>query len=55
MSRLVLSHATVVDGDHGAIADAHVVVDDDRIAAVGTGPFSTWHRRTGSSILVAER
>jgi len=40
VSRLVLSHATVVDGDHGALADAHVVVDDDRIAAVGTGPFS---------------
>ncbi len=39
MSRLVLSHATVVDGDHGVLADAHVVVDDDRIAAVGTGPF----------------
>ena len=39
MSRLVLTNATVVDGDHGALADAHVVVDGDRIVAVGTGPF----------------
>lgn len=39
-SRLVLVDATVVDGDHPALADAHVVVDGERIAAVGRGPVT---------------
>jgi imidazolonepropionase-like amidohydrolase len=38
MSRLVFTRATVVDGEHPAIDDGHVVVDGDRITAVGTGP-----------------
>ncbi len=29
----------MVDGDRTVIPDAHVVVDDDRIAAVGAGPL----------------
>jgi imidazolonepropionase-like amidohydrolase len=39
MSRLVLSRATVVDGDGGLLLDAHVVVDGDRIVSVGSGPL----------------
>ena len=35
MTRLALTHATVVDGDRTVLRDAHVVVDGDRIAAVG--------------------
>ncbi|HEX3980387.1 MAG TPA: amidohydrolase family protein, partial [Acidimicrobiales bacterium] len=38
MTRLILTHATVLDGDDARIADAHVVVDGDRIGQVGTGP-----------------
>jgi imidazolonepropionase-like amidohydrolase len=38
MTRLVLTHARVVDGDGGALDDAHVVVEGDRIAAVAGGP-----------------
>jgi imidazolonepropionase-like amidohydrolase len=38
VTRLVLTHATVVDGDGPPVADAHVTVDGDRITAVGTGP-----------------
>jgi imidazolonepropionase-like amidohydrolase len=40
VSRLVLTGATVVDGEHPARADSHVVVDGDRILAVGSGPFT---------------
>ncbi|MGD0312992.1 MAG: amidohydrolase family protein [Acidimicrobiales bacterium] len=40
MTRLVLAHAKVIDGDGSAFEDAHVVVDGDRIAEVGTGPPS---------------
>jgi imidazolonepropionase-like amidohydrolase len=40
VTRLVFSHATVVDGEHPALTNAHVVVDGDRISAVGTGPIS---------------
>jgi imidazolonepropionase-like amidohydrolase len=39
MTRLVLTQATVVVGDGSSLGDAHVVVDDDRITAVGPGPF----------------
>jgi imidazolonepropionase-like amidohydrolase len=38
MTRLVLTQATVVDGNHPAVAGAHVVVEDDRITAVGADP-----------------
>ncbi len=38
MTRLVFTGARLVDGDHPAVADAHVVVEGDRIVAVGTGP-----------------
>ena len=38
--RLVLVNATVVDGEHPAVPGAHVVVDGDRISAVGPGPVS---------------
>ncbi len=38
MTRLVLTQATVVDGNHSAVAGAHVVVEDDRITAVGADP-----------------
>ena len=40
MTRLVLTHAAVIDGDRSTLADAHVVVDGERIAAVGTGPVA---------------
>ncbi|MGD0392779.1 MAG: amidohydrolase family protein [Acidimicrobiales bacterium] len=39
-SRLVLTDATVVDGDHPALAHAHVVVEGERIGAVGPGPVA---------------
>ena len=38
VSRLAFTHATVIDGDRTTLTDAHVVVDADRIVAVGTGP-----------------
>lgn len=38
VNRLVLSQATLVDGDHTAVSGAHVVVEADRIVAVGRGP-----------------
>ena len=38
MTRVTLTHATVVDGDRRVLHDAHVVVDGDRIASVGSGP-----------------
>ena len=38
MTRVTLTHATVVDGDRGVLHDSHVVVDGDRIASVGSGP-----------------
>ncbi|MGA3146243.1 MAG: amidohydrolase family protein [Acidimicrobiales bacterium] len=38
--RLVLTAATLVDGDHPALADAHVVVEGERIVAVGPGPVA---------------
>src|SRR5665213_2696395 len=37
MTRLVLSHATVLDGDGGVLHDAQVVVEGDRITSVGEG------------------
>jgi len=40
VTRLTLTHATVVDGDRTVLRDAHVVVDGDRIAAVGAGPVA---------------
>jgi imidazolonepropionase-like amidohydrolase len=41
VTRLVFTHATVIDGDRSPLAEAHVVVEGRRIAAVGTGPVST--------------
>ncbi len=41
MSRLVLTHAAVVDGDRSTIPDAHVIIEDRHIVAVGTGPPPT--------------
>ena len=38
MSRLFFIRACLVDGERPAVADAHVVVDGDRIVSVGTGP-----------------
>jgi imidazolonepropionase-like amidohydrolase len=38
MSRLVLTGARLLDGDRSVATDAHVVVEGDRITAVGTGP-----------------
>jgi imidazolonepropionase-like amidohydrolase len=38
MSRLVLAHARVIDGDGRTLDDAHVVVEGNRIAAVARGP-----------------
>jgi imidazolonepropionase-like amidohydrolase len=40
-TRLVFTHATVVDGDGSTLTGAHVVVDGNRITAVGEGPVST--------------
>jgi imidazolonepropionase-like amidohydrolase len=37
VTRLVLTNASVVDGDNPAFPAAHVVVDGDRITEVGTG------------------
>jgi imidazolonepropionase-like amidohydrolase len=39
VTRLILTQATVIVGDGTSLADAHVVVDDDRITAVGPGSF----------------
>ena len=38
MTRLALTDATVIDGDRTVLHRAHVVVEGERIAAVGTGP-----------------
>ena len=38
MTRMILNHATVLDGDGSTFTEAHVVIDGDRIAAVGPGP-----------------
>ncbi len=38
MTRLVLNHATVLDGDHSVLEDAHVVVEGERITGVAPGP-----------------
>jgi imidazolonepropionase-like amidohydrolase len=38
VTRLVLTNATVVDGDRTMLTAAHVVVDGERIGSVGTGP-----------------
>jgi imidazolonepropionase-like amidohydrolase len=38
VSRLALTHATVLDGDRTVLRDAHVVVEGERIVAVGAGP-----------------
>ncbi len=38
MTRLLLTGATVVDGDGSSNPDAHVAVDGDRITAAGSGP-----------------
>ena len=40
MTRLVLENATVLDGDHPPVAGRHVVVDGERISAVGPGRFA---------------
>ncbi len=39
-TRLVLTNATVVDGDHPPVPNAHVVVEGKRISAVGPGPVA---------------
>ena len=39
MTRLALTNATVIDGDRTVLRHAHVVVDGERITAVGTGPL----------------
>jgi imidazolonepropionase-like amidohydrolase len=38
VTRLVLNHATVLDGDHSVLEDAHVVVEGERITGVAPGP-----------------
>ena len=38
MSRVVLTDARVLDGDRSVTTSAHVVVEGERITAVGTGP-----------------
>jgi imidazolonepropionase-like amidohydrolase len=38
MTRLILNHATVIDGDGSTISDGHVVIEGEHIAAVGPGP-----------------
>lgn len=38
MTRLILNHATVIDGDGSTFTDAHVVIEGERIAAVAPGP-----------------
>jgi imidazolonepropionase-like amidohydrolase len=38
MTRLILNHATVIDGDGSTLPDTHVVIEGERIAAVGPGP-----------------
>ncbi len=38
MTRLLLTHARVVDGDGATLDDGHVVVEGDRVAAVTEGP-----------------
>ena len=43
MTRLVLSHATVLDGDGGALHDAQVVVEGDRITWVREGMSAPSH------------
>jgi imidazolonepropionase-like amidohydrolase len=40
MTRLVMENATVLDGDHPPVAGRHVVVDGERISAVGPGRFA---------------
>jgi imidazolonepropionase-like amidohydrolase len=46
--RLVLTHATVIDGDHSVVADAHVVVDGELITDVGPGPIADPRRQDRS-------
>lgn len=43
MTRLVLSHATVLDGDGGVLHDAQVVVEGDRITSVREGLSAPSH------------
>ncbi len=43
MTRLVLSHATVLDGDGGVLHDAQVVVEGDRITSVREGVSAPSH------------
>lgn len=41
MARIVFTGANLLDGDHAARPDAHLVVEGERIVAVGTGPVAT--------------
>jgi imidazolonepropionase-like amidohydrolase len=43
MTRLVLTHATVLDGDGGVLHDAQVVVEGDRISSVHEGGSAPSH------------
>jgi len=38
MTRLVLTNANLLDGEHAAVAGSTIVIDGERIAAVSTGP-----------------
>ena len=55
MSRLVLTNATVLDGEQARLADATVIVDGERIASVTQGADPRRNPATMCTTSVAAR